>query len=135
MIRLITPRRLESLLEETHEARLRAAEIRAQADRSLVSRIHEVWELTTRAEAAESEAAKLRSALEELSAVVPLWLLLHYGELHSIHRTVQAAEDCAVAHGASGNWGPCSAARSAEEVTWRTVPVMVWEGHDAFLPS
>ncbi|MBO0652819.1 hypothetical protein J1792_08470 [Streptomyces triculaminicus] len=136
MIRLITPRRLESLLEETHKARLRAAEIRAQAERSLLARIHEVWDLTVRAEAAESEVAKLRRALEEKPAVVGRWLLLHYGQPHSIHRTLQAAKERAVMHGAaSDGWRPSSAARPAAEDTWRTVPVMVKEGHDAFLPS
>lgn len=135
MIRLITSGRLESLVKESHKARLRAAEVRAQADRSLVARLHEAWDLTARAEAAESEAAKLRRALEEMSATVTVWLLLHYGQPHSIHRSAKDAQLEAARNGAPrDSWGPASD-RPSCDVDWRTVPVMLEEGHDEFLPS
>ncbi|GHG82794.1 hypothetical protein [Streptomyces griseocarneus] len=141
MIRLVTRSRLVGLQEEAQAARSRATHVQAQAIRSLADCMHEAWELTARAEAAESqvaaaqrEVAGLRRELDAAKRTgVTLWLLLHHGDPHSIHRTTQAAEEHAEScEGAPIVWEPGSG-RPASEVTWRMTPVTVKEGADDFL--
>ncbi|MFJ2610522.1 MULTISPECIES: hypothetical protein [unclassified Streptomyces] len=117
------------LREDAGQARESAREVRGQADAAWVRHVREVWELTSRAEAAESDVVVLREHQAEIEAElkavrqkpVRLVLLLKYGEPHSVHASVHAAEEHAQAQGAvPSGWGPSTGAPS-HRVAWRTV--------------
>ncbi|WP_338682182.1 hypothetical protein QD712_06970 [Streptomyces acidiscabies] len=135
MIRVVTAARMRRLREDADQARARAREVRGQADTAWSEHVRQVRELTARAESAESDAAILRDLVDEFAAAlkqaradlaeaVPpagpsVVVLLHRGEVHSVHASVHDAEAHAAAHGADpSGWVPASA-RPAREVTWR----------------
>ncbi|WP_329394312.1 hypothetical protein OHA45_12195 [Streptomyces lydicus] len=65
------------------------------------------------------QAARIDALSGDLDAIAGAVVLLHYGQLHSLHRTARAAEIHAQSLGAAeGGWGPPSE-RPASEVAWR----------------
>ncbi|MGX1760040.1 hypothetical protein ACWIG5_24540 [Streptomyces lydicus] len=68
---------------------------------------------------ATGQAARIDALTSDLSDVLGAVVLLHYGKLHSLHRTTLAAEQHAQSIGAvAGGWGPASSLPDAE-VSWR----------------
>ncbi|PIM70479.1 hypothetical protein CTU88_18025 [Streptomyces sp. JV178] len=144
MIRIVTADRLLRLTEESEQTRARARDVQGEAGAVWAGHVRELWELTSRAESAETDAAILREEILRLEAALTaatadltllgeeceaarregrsLVLLLHYGEPHSIH----ADHDAACAYVATLGipvhaWVP-SDERPAAQVLWRTVP-------------
>ncbi|MEV5248431.1 hypothetical protein [Streptomyces werraensis] len=136
MIRFVTAGRLRRLEEEAEQARTRMRAVQAQAAAAWCRHVREVWDLTVRAETAESDAAILRGHVEEYQervrllaaelaaaeeAGLSLVLLLHWGEPHSIH----ASRECAFAYAATQDapidgWVP-SDGRVHAEVAWQVL--------------
>ncbi|QFQ99750.1 hypothetical protein F9278_30390 [Streptomyces phaeolivaceus] len=146
MIRIATVGLLRRLRADADGARAHARETRGQADAAFGEYVRQVWELTARAESAESDASILREQVGEIEAALkqahtdlaaaeaaPLAgrsvvLLLHFGEVHSVHASVHDAEEHAAAHGADpSGWVPVSA-RPAHQVTWRMLGTTVSGG-------
>ncbi|MFB7917854.1 hypothetical protein [Streptomyces sp. NPDC056061] len=146
MIRFITTSRLRALETARDDARRRAVQVQERADAAFAGHTRSALALTARAEAAETVDVILRAELDdahramaalaadhaievtalservaELSAR-SLYVLLHYGEIHSIHLTARAAEQTAEDNGAApGHWGPRSSDQTATEDPWRWV--------------
>ncbi|WP_405837795.1 hypothetical protein OG528_10335 [Streptomyces platensis] len=101
-----------------------AAERAAEADRADAEIAREILERTeallasARATVIE-QAARIDALSGDLDAMAAAVVLLHFGQLHSLHRTARAAELHAQSLGAAeGGWGPPSE-RPADEVAWR----------------
>nr|WSX20177.1 hypothetical protein OG690_10340 [Streptomyces tubercidicus] len=101
-----------------------AAESAAEAARADAEIVREILERTeaqlasARATVTE-QAARIDALSGDLDAFAGAVVLLHYGQLHSLHRTARAAELHAQSLGAAeGGWGPPSE-RPAAEVAWR----------------
>ncbi|WP_075737629.1 hypothetical protein [Streptomyces acidiscabies] len=141
MIRVVTAGRMRRLHEDADQARARAREVRGQADAVRGEHIRQVWELTARAESAESDAAILREHVDEFEAALkraradlaeavpsagsPVVVLLHWGEVHSVHAGVHDAKAHAAAHGAApSGWVPAQAG-PARQVAWRILGSVV----------
>ncbi|WP_128381099.1 hypothetical protein [Streptomyces cavernae] len=151
MIRIVTSGRLARLHEDAEQARTRAREVQGQADAAWGRHVRETWELTARAETAESDAGILRDHVFELEAALKdaraafaerreeirrlreeleaarlngrwLVLLLHYGEPHSIHRSQQDAYAYAATQGAPVHGWVAGDERPAAEVCWQLIP-------------
>ncbi|SFN21112.1 hypothetical protein SAMN04487980_1013236 [Streptomyces sp. cf124] len=150
MIRIVTTGRLRRLREDASRGRAHAREVRGQADAAFGEHVRQVWELTARAESAESDAGILREHVGEIEAALnraradlaeraervgrlleeleaarregrSLVLLLHYGEPHSIHADHDAAHAYVAARGIPVHaWVP-SDERPAVQVLWRIV--------------
>lgn len=153
MIRIVTAGRLRRLAEESEQARARARDVQAEAEAAWAGHVREVWELTSRAESAGSDAAILREEILRLEAVLneartelalmgeeleasrlagPLVLLLHYGEPHSIHRSHADAFAYTATCGVSVNtWGPRSD-RPVADVNWVSIPFTLDEAVKGF---
>ncbi|MER5716128.1 hypothetical protein [Streptomyces sp. NPDC002132] len=151
MIRIVTAGGLRRLREDAEQARARAREVQGQADAAFRGHVRTVWELTSRAEAAESDAGILREHVAEMEAALKraradvaeraehvgrllgellaarredcsLVLLLHYGEPHSIHTDACAARAYVATRGVPVHaWGPGDE-RPAAQVLWRILP-------------
>ncbi|MFI7093420.1 hypothetical protein [Streptomyces lydicus] len=105
-------------------ADVEAAERTAEAEQADAEVAREILERTetqladARATVAE-QAARIDALSGDLDSIAGAVVLLHYGQLHSLHRTARAAELHAQSLGAAeGGWGPPSA-RPASEVAWR----------------
>ncbi|MGX1311749.1 hypothetical protein RKD24_001868 [Streptomyces calvus] len=151
MIRFITAARLRRLEQGAEQARARAREVQAAADAAWGSHVRELWDLTARAETAESDAAILRDHVFEVEAALKkaearaemlrermrllevelaeaketgrwLVLLLHRGEPHSIHRSQADAQAYVATRGIPVHAWEASDERPASEVLWRLVP-------------
>lgn len=70
MIRLVTSRRLRALNAQCEQAQARAREVQGRADRAHSGYIRTLYDLTARAEEAESDAAINRDDAFELKAAV-----------------------------------------------------------------
>ncbi|MHC5904192.1 hypothetical protein ACVNF4_09850 [Streptomyces sp. S6] len=161
MIRVVTAARMRRLCEDAGRARALARVVRGHAEEAWCRHILRVWELTARAESAESDAAILREQVGEFEAALkraraelaeqaeragrraqeleaaavavpaagsPVVVLLHWGEVHSVHASVHDAEARATRHGADpSGWGPVSAL-PASQVAWRTFGATVSGG-------
>ncbi|WP_030258637.1 hypothetical protein [Streptomyces violens] len=117
-------------------ARAEAAEKTAETTRQEVRSLQITLE-DTAAELAEArtELADMAKRLKELSqtpADASMWLLLHYGEPHSIHPGQSAAFAYVATLGVPlSNWGPMDE-RPVAEVRWRCVPFIYDVGRDHF---
>lgn len=138
MIRIVTAARLARLSTEAEQARNRASQVQEQADAAFSAHLRSVAELTGRAEQDRAIHADvvtvLRAELDaaELREVV---LLLHFGQPHSIHRSVHAAKACAGTHGADpAGWQPCSGLPSMSDA-WATIAFTFDDATDAFMCS
>ncbi|WP_328865785.1 hypothetical protein [Streptomyces sp. NBC_00304] len=133
MIRIVTTARLRRQAAALAQARSRGVEIQEQADRQFAGHTRSALALSSRMQRSEHSRDVLRAALEdarnELEALKAaprtVVVLLHYGELHSIHPSIQAAEDHAVAAGAHRAWWGPSTDLPAFKVTWRTLTFSV----------
>ncbi|MGW2389586.1 hypothetical protein ACWCYK_08815 [Streptomyces lydicamycinicus] len=83
---------------------------------------------------AAERTARIDALTEELSVMLGAVVLLHYGQLHSLHPDEAAAKRHAATFGARlDGWGPVSD-RPAAEVPWRISPLSRWavaDGGDA----
>ncbi|GGP35069.1 hypothetical protein ACWDY7_01415 [Streptomyces calvus] len=70
MIRFITAARLRRLEQEAGQARARAREVQEEADAAWSRHVRELWDLTARAETAESDAAILWDHVLEAEAAL-----------------------------------------------------------------
>ncbi|AQW51778.1 hypothetical protein ACIQPP_13910 [Streptomyces violaceusniger] len=70
MIRLVTSRRLRALSVQCEQAQARAREVQEKADRAYSGYIRKLYDLTARAEEAESDAAIIREEAEQLTAAL-----------------------------------------------------------------
>ncbi|MFD5582227.1 hypothetical protein ACFWII_00255 [Streptomyces sp. NPDC127063] len=153
MIRIVTAGRVRRLEQDAEQARTRAREIQGQADAAWRRHVREVWELTARAESAESDAGILRKQTYRLEAASErvrllegeleaakrsgrsLVLLLHWGEPHSIHRSREDAFAYAATQGAPVHgWTP-SDERVHAEATWQTIAFTADETVMGFRPA
>lgn len=150
MIRIVTAGRLRRLAQDTEQARTRAREVQGQADAAWGRHVREVWELTARAETAESDAAILRDHVAEFETALEraavdasalrervrlldaelaqarlvgrsLVLLLHWGEPHSIHASREDAYDYAATQGAPVHGWTTTDERPHTAVAWRAI--------------
>ncbi|MFI1334343.1 hypothetical protein ACH4U7_30395 [Streptomyces sp. NPDC020845] len=133
-------------IRKLHEVTARAEE--AESDAAIIR--EEAVQLTA---AVDDVAAELDAARAELAARADriaalgkeldaarlegrsVWLLLHFGEPHSIHRTSEAAKDYTATLGAprDGWVTDCECCRPAGEVAWRLMTFTTKEGRDAFM--
>lgn len=133
MIRIVTTARLRQQAAALAQARSRAVKVQEQADRQFAGHTRSALELSSRMQHSERSRDVLRAALEnarnelETLKATPrtVVVLLHYGELHSIHPSIQAAEDHAVEAGAHRAWWGPSTGLPASEVPWRTLAFSV----------
>ncbi|MEU3066073.1 hypothetical protein ABZ712_03960 [Streptomyces sp. NPDC006906] len=111
-----------------------AEELRAALDQAKVDAARLEGELETLrsqslldTEDRQALRALLRTTRKQSNRADRVYVLFHYGRLHSIHPTVEAAEIAAEAEGAPrSNWTthtPGAALPSASEVTWRVQPL------------
>jgi hypothetical protein len=147
MIRLVTRARIERLERDAREAREQARQTSTAANEAFGEHVRELYAVTDRAERAETDAAEvsgfLAAAVAELSAAQqelllknieisrlseeldqarqagPLFLLLHYGEPHTIYRSRADAYADTATHGAPADGWVASDERPAREITWR----------------
>ncbi|MEW2487377.1 hypothetical protein [Streptomyces sp. NPDC048411] len=142
MIRIVTRARLARLSAEAKEARDRASQVREQADAAFSTHLRTVAELSGRAETAERDRAAyagvvtaLRAELDAAPELQEIVLLVRFGQPHSIHRSVYAAQACAGTHGADpAGWRSCSGAPSAS-AAWATIVFTFDAATDAFMCS
>ncbi|WP_326768134.1 hypothetical protein OG978_29700 [Streptomyces sp. NBC_01591] len=129
MIRIVTTARLRRLTAALYQARRRAAEVQKMTDQAFAGHTRSALDLSSRVERAEHVCSSLRAALEDAhSGLKTAVLLLHYGEPHSIHLSLQAAEDHAVELGADrACWGP-GTGLPASQVAWRAMPFSLMTG-------
>ncbi|MEU5046519.1 hypothetical protein [Streptomyces griseorubiginosus] len=148
MIRIVTAARLERLEADANAARKQARQVSGAANEAFGEHVRTLYAVTARAERAETDAAavsailsagmeKLAAAQQELllngiarerlreeldkarRAGRELFLLMHYGEPHTIYRSRADAYADTATHGAPADgWVP-SDERPAREVTWR----------------
>ncbi|MFD8325207.1 hypothetical protein [Streptomyces lydicus] len=117
------------------EAAERAAEA-AHADTVMLRELLECTEaLLAKARATVAEQAARIDALSDLDAMAEAVVLLHYGQLRSIHPGGAAAKRHAASFGADPDgWGTALSDRPASEVAWRISPLSNWavaDGGDA----
>ncbi|MGW3493369.1 hypothetical protein [Streptomyces sp. NPDC001020] len=137
MIRIVTAARLRRRREAIEQAHTRAREVQEQADAALSRHLKQVWELTARAERAERSAsmadwgkelaeAAAKVLREELEAAQQagrtLFLLLHYGEPHSIHGSREDAYAYADTQGTPVHRWVTGVHRPAAELPWVLIP-------------
>ncbi|MFJ8637939.1 hypothetical protein [Streptomyces sp. NPDC093610] len=142
MIRIVTKARLARMAAEAKQARDRAIEVQEKADAVSSTYFRTVAELTGRAvQAEEAKAAcadvvtALRAELDAAQAPGEVVLLMHYGQPHSIHRSVHDAKACAGTNGADPtSWRPGSGPPTAS-VAWATIVFIFDEATDAFMCS
>ena len=116
MIRVMTAARLRALTDRVESAQSDATALREHADGI---------------EAALADAASERDRLEGLLADArraaegprSLVVLLHWGDVHSVHRSVHDAEECAARDGADPAGWTSPTMLPAHRVAWRTVVV------------
>ncbi|MGV9238116.1 hypothetical protein [Streptomyces nigra] len=145
MIRIVTAARMERLEVDARSSREHARQASAAATEAFGEHVRELYAATDRAERAETTTSEvgrlLAAAVAELSAAQqelllkdieirrlreeqagqsgPLFLLLHYGEPHTIYRSRADAYADTATHGAPADgWVP-SDERPAREITWR----------------
>ncbi|WP_432014967.1 hypothetical protein [Streptomyces cucumeris] len=162
MIRFVTSRRLRALSAQCEQAQARARDVQERADQAYSGYIRSLYGVTARAEEAEGDAAILREQVAELSAAGDdaaaeltayaervtvlakeleaarlegrsVWLLLHFGEPHSIYSTAKAAMDYTATLGARREGWVSGDDRPAHEVSWRLLALTKEEGRDAFV--
>ncbi|MER5980142.1 hypothetical protein ABT142_27090 [Streptomyces sp. NPDC001857] len=151
MIRIVTASGLRRLREDAEQARARTRKVQGQADTAFSEHARQVWELTSRAESAESDAGILREQVAEMEAALKraradvaeraehvgrllgellaarredcsLVLLLHYGEPHSIHTDAGAARAYVATRGVPVHAWVSGDERPASQVLWRILP-------------
>ncbi|MEU1197481.1 hypothetical protein ABZ446_14780 [Streptomyces sp. NPDC005813] len=154
MIRIVTAARLERLEADAVAAGEHARQASTDANEAYGEHVRALYAVTDRAERAEADAFEvsgfLAAALAELSAAQqelllkdveirglreeleqarqagPLFLLMRYGEPHTIYRSRADAYADTATHGAPADgWVP-SDERPAREITWRI---------EAFIPE
>ncbi|MGV9569264.1 hypothetical protein ACWDRX_06430 [Streptomyces nigra] len=147
MIRIVTAARMERLEADARSSREHARQASAAATEAFGEHVRELYAATDRAERAETvtsevgrllvaavaelsvaqqelllkdiEIRRLREGLEQAGQSGPLFLLLHYGEPHTIYRWRADAYADTATHGAPADgWVP-SDERPAREITWR----------------
>ncbi|MFD8301897.1 hypothetical protein ACFV29_06010 [Streptomyces sp. NPDC059690] len=154
MIRIVTAARVERLEADASASREHARQASAAAAEAFREHVRELFAVTDRAERAETatsevgrlmaaavaelsaaqqelllkdiEIRRLREEVEQARQPGALFLLMHYGEPHTIYRS--RAEACAdtATHGAPADgWVP-SDERPVREITWRI---------EAFIPE
>lgn len=118
------------------EAAERAAEA-ARADAAIVREILECTEAEladARAMVAE-QAARIEVLTRDLDMAAGAVVLLHYGQLHSVHPDEAAAKRHAATFGiAPDGWGTVPSDQPATESAWRISPLSRWavaDGGDA----
>ncbi|MFG2789182.1 hypothetical protein [Streptomyces sp. NPDC048419] len=156
VIRFVTPTRIERLEHHARSAREHARQTSADANEAFGEHVRELYAATDRAERAEATASEvgefLAGAVAELSVAQQelllkdieirrlreelqdvqqagrsLFLLMHYGEPHTIYSSRAAAYADTATHGAPADgWVP-SDERPAREITWR-VEVFIRDG-------
>ncbi|MFD7920521.1 hypothetical protein ACFV3R_15005 [Streptomyces sp. NPDC059740] len=139
MIRIVTRSRWQQTLADRDQAHARAVAVQQQADRSYAGHVRSALVLAEEKQAAEraaqtarEEATHLREQMEEaaeqlavhLRAPRKVFVLQHYGDLHSVHPTNAAAEQAAaVATGVpSLTFSPASDV-PARDLRWRITPL------------
>ncbi|WP_405871582.1 hypothetical protein [Streptomyces sp. NBC_00005] len=148
MIRMVTAARLERLEADASAAREHARQASTAANEAFGEHVRELFAVTARAEQAETATSEVSAilslALEELAAAQKelllndiairqlreeldearragrsLFLLMYYGEPHTIYRSREDAYADTATHGAPADgWVP-SDERPASQVTWR----------------
>ncbi|WP_051823878.1 hypothetical protein, partial [Streptomyces sp. NRRL S-1448] len=110
-------------------ADVEAAERTAEAARADTVLLRELLECTEaqldKARATVTEqAARIDALTRELDAMAGAVVLLHYGQLRSIHPDGAAAKQHAASFGADPDaWGTALSDRPASEVAWRISPL------------
>ncbi|MFJ4458573.1 hypothetical protein [Streptomyces sp. NPDC088928] len=136
MIRIVTTVRLRRLTAALYQARRRAADVQDMSDQAFAGHTRSALDLSRRLDRAERISRSLQAALEDAHGELKTLkatpekavLLLHYGEPHSVHPSLQAAEDHAVELGADrACWGP-GTGLPASQVTWRAMPFSLTAG-------
>lgn len=90
----------------------------------LEAEARELVEEVQHAEQARAHAHAERDAAR--AAPTTVFILFRFGEVHSVHPSVEAAEREAERHGASPQgWAPCSADRFTPDLPWRITRVGV----------
>ncbi|GAA5615867.1 hypothetical protein CP981_21205 [Streptomyces platensis] len=117
-----------------------AAERKAEANRADAAIVREILERTedqladARATVTE-QAARIDTLSGDLDAMARAVVLLHYGQLHSVHRDEAAAKRHAASFGIDPDgWGMAPSDRPVVESDWRISPLSKWavaDGGDA----
>ncbi|GAA5615645.1 hypothetical protein CP981_17525 [Streptomyces platensis] len=117
-----------------------AAERAAEANRADAQIAREILERTeaqladARATVTE-QAARIDALSGDLDAMAEAVVLLHYGQLHSLHRDEAAAKRHAASFGIDPDaWGTVPSDRPVVESVWRISPLSKWavaDGGDA----
>ncbi|MCW7988251.1 hypothetical protein XF35_23995 [Streptomyces platensis subsp. clarensis] len=109
-----------------------AAEHAAEAARADTAIVREILERTeaqladARATVAE-QAARIVALSGDLDAIAGTVVLLHYGQLHSLHPDEAAAKRHAATFGVDPDgWGTVPSDRPAAESIWRISPLSKW---------
>ncbi|WP_327157257.1 hypothetical protein [Streptomyces tubercidicus] len=77
-------------------------------------------------------AARIDTLAEELSVMLGAVVLLHHGQLHSLHPDEKAAKQHAASFGVDPDgWGTVPSDRPAAESAWRISPLSRWTVADA----
>lgn len=114
-----------------------AAERTAEANRADAEIAREILERTetqladARATVTE-QAARIDALSRDLDSIAGAVVLLHYGQLHSLHRDEAAAKQHAASFGIDPDgWGMVPSDRPAAESIWRISPLSKWAVGDA----
>ncbi|WP_405912797.1 hypothetical protein OG760_17445 [Streptomyces sp. NBC_00963] len=133
MIRIVTAARLRQQDAHLERARDRARSVQAAADEQFAGHARNVRELTRRTEQAEGSSNALRAELDDVRAELRtakatpqrVVVLLRYGAFHSLHLSIQAAEDHATSLGADPTgWRPATD-EPAAQVAWLACSVLL----------